>query len=202
MSYIDEEKELEKYREEVIGKAKEAGASQDDIDYIEEDLRSPCTQEVAVFRAFADIVDRSEDEIVVIDTAPTGHTILLLESTVNYNKEIARTQGDTPESAKKLLPRLKDDKYTEVLIIALAEATPYYEAMRLQEDLNRAGIFSKWWIINSSYYATDTTNSILKAKADNEAEWIKVINDISDGNTALIKWIPEELKGEGLKKLL
>lgn len=202
MSYIDEEKELEKYREEVVGKAKESGASQDDIDYIEEDLRSPCTQEIAVFRAFADIVDRSEDEIVVIDTAPTGHTILLLESTENYNKEIARTQGDTPESAKKLLPRLKDDKYTEVLIIALAEATPYYEAMRLQEDLNRAGIFSKWWIINSSYYATDTTNNILKAKADNEAEWIKVINDTSDGNTALIKWIPEELKGESLKKLL
>lgn len=202
MSYIDEDKELEKYREEVVGKAKESGASQDDIDYIEEDLRSPCTQEIAVFRAFADIVDRSEDEIVVIDTAPTGHTILLLESTENYNKEIARTQGDTPESAKKLLPRLKDDKYTEVLIIALAEATPYYEAMRLQEDLNRAGIFSKWWIINSSYYATDTTNSILKAKADNEAEWIKVINDTSDGNTALIKWIPEELKGESLKKLL
>src|SRR5699024_7102372 len=139
---------------------------------IEEDLRSPCTQEIAVFRAFADIVDRSEDEIVVIDTAPTGHTILLLESTENYNKEITRTQGDTPESAKKLLPRLKDDKYTEVLIIALAEATPYYEAMRLQEDLNSAGIFSKWWIINSSYYATDTTNNILKAKADNEAEWI------------------------------
>lgn len=202
MSYIDEEKELEKYREEVVGKAKESGASQDDIDYIEEDLRSPCTQEIAVFRAFADIVDRSEDEIVVIDTAPTGHTILLLESTKNYNKEIARTQGDTPESAKKLLPRLKDDKYTEVLIIALAEATPYYEAMRLQEDLNRAGIFSKWWIINSSYYATDTTNNILKAKADNEAEWIKVINDTSDGNTALIKWIPEELKGKSLKKLL
>lgn len=202
MSYIDEDKELEKYREEVVGKAKESGASQDDIDYIEEDLRSPCTQEIAVFRAFADIVDRSEDEIVVIDTAPTGHTILLLESTENYNKEIARTQGDTPESAKKLLPRLKDDKYTEVLIIALAEATPYYEAMRLQEDLNRAGIFSKWWIINSSYYATDTTNNILKAKADNEAEWIKVINDTSDGNTALIKWIPEELKGKSLKKLL
>ena len=73
--------------------------------------------------------------------------------------------------------------------------------MRLQEDLNRAGIFSKWWIINSSYYATDTTNNILKAKADNEAEWIKVINDTSDGNTALIKWIPEELKGKSLKKL-
>ena len=78
MSNIDEKEELAKYREEVLTKAREANVSQDDIDYIEEDLRSPCTQEIAVFRAFAEIVDRSDDEIVVIDTAPTGHTILLL----------------------------------------------------------------------------------------------------------------------------
>src|SRR5690606_35926439 len=102
MSNIDEKEVLAKYREEVLTKAREANVSQDDIDYIEEDLRSPCTQEFAVFRAFAEIVDRSDDEIVVIDTAPTGHTILLLESTESYNREIARTQGDTPESVKKL----------------------------------------------------------------------------------------------------
>ena len=202
MSYIDEEKELEKYRDEVLSKAREANASQEDIDYIEEDLRSPCTQEIAVFRAFAEIVDRSEEEIVVIDTAPTGHTILLLESTESYNKEIMRTKGETPESVKKLLPKLKDDKFTEVLIISLAEATPFYEAMRLQEDLKRAGIFSKWWIINSSFYASNTTNSLLKTKANNEVQWIKKIDEISNGNTALIKWRPEELKGENLTKLL
>lgn len=202
MSYIDEEKELEKYRDEVLSKAREANASQEDIDYIEEDLRSPCTQEIAVFRAFAEIVDRSEEEIVVIDTAPTGHTILLLESTESYNKEIMRTKGETPESVKKLLPKLKDDKFTEVLIISLAEATPYYEAMRLQEDLKRAGIFSKWWIINSCFYASNTTNSLLKTKANNEVQWIKKIDEISNGNTALIKWRPEELKGENLTKLL
>lgn len=133
ISYIDEDKELESYREEVLGKAKEEGASEEDVDYIEEDLRSPCTQEIAVFRAFAEIVDKSEDEIVVIDTAPTGHTILLLESTESYNREISRNQGDVPESAKKLLPRLKDKDYTEVVIIALAEATPYYEAKDLRK---------------------------------------------------------------------
>ncbi|NLL82591.1 MAG: arsenical pump-driving ATPase, partial [Tissierellia bacterium] len=119
ISNIDEEEELRKYGEEVLSKAREANASQDDIDYIEEDLRSPCTQEIAVFRAFADIVERSEDEVVVIDTAPTGHTLLLLESTESYDKEISRTQGETPESVKKLLPKLKDDKFTEVLIVAL-----------------------------------------------------------------------------------
>ena len=201
LSNIDEKKELKKYQEEVLSKARET-MSDDDIAYVEEDLRSPCTQEIAVFRAFAEIVQRSEDEVVVIDTAPTGHTLLLLESTQSYNKEIARTQGDIPESVKNLLPKLKDDSLTEVIIITLAEATPYFEAKRLQEDLNRAEIFSKWWIINSSFYATDTTNEILKAKASNEIQWINKVNEISKGNFAVVKWTPEELKGENLSKLL
>ena len=202
ISNIDEKKELEKYQEEVLGKAKESNMSDDDIAYIEEDLRSPCTQEIAVFRAFAEIVERSKDEVVVIDTAPTGHTLLLLESTQSYNKEISRTQGDIPESVKELLPKLKDDKITEVLIITLPEATPYYEAKRLQDDLERADIFSKWWIINSSFHATSTTNEILKAKASNEVEWINKISEVAEGNAALIKWSSEDLKGEKLSSLL
>nr|WP_075727847.1 arsenical pump-driving ATPase [Tissierella creatinophila] len=201
ISSIDEKKELEKYREEVLSKARET-MSDDDIAYIEEDLRSPCTQEIAVFRALAEIVEGSEDAIVVIDTAPTGHTLLLLESTQSYNNEIERTQGDIPKSVKSLLPKLKDKNLTEVIIITLPEATPVYEATRLQEDLNRAGIYSKWWVINSSFYATSTTNEILKVKASNEAQWINKVNEISKGNFAMIKWIPEELKGENLSKIL
>ncbi len=79
-----------------------------DIAYIEEDLRSPCTQEIAVFRAFADIVEKSKDEVVVIDTAPTGHTLLLLDSTESYNREIQRSEGNIPQSVKDLLPELKN----------------------------------------------------------------------------------------------
>lgn len=201
ISKIDEKKELEKYTEEVLSKARET-MSDDDIAYIEEDLRSPCTQEIAVFRALAEIVALSEEEVVVIDTAPTGHTLLLLESTQSYNNEIARTQGDIPKSVKNLLPKLKNENLTEVLIVALAEATPFYEAKRLQEDLDRAGIHSKWWIINSSFYATNTTNEVLKAKASNEVQWINKINEVSKGNLAIVKWTPEELKGENLSKLL
>lgn len=202
ISNIDEKKELKKYKEEVLSKAREANMSEDDIAYIEEDLRSPCTQEIAVFRAFAEIVNRSENEVVVIDTAPTGHTLLLLESTQSYNKEITRTQGDIPESVQKLLPKLKDDSLTEVLIITLAEATPFYEAKRLQEDLYRAGIFSKWWIINSSFYGTNSSNEILKAKSASEVQWINAVNEISNGNFSLISWTPEELRGENLTNLL
>lgn len=201
LSHIDEKQELEKYKEEVLSKARET-MNEEGIAYVEEDLRSPCTQEIAVFRAFADIVERSENEVVVIDTAPTGHTLLLLESTQSYNKEIERTQGDIPESVKKLLPKLKNENYTEVLIITLAETTPVYEAMRLQNDLNRAGIHSKWWVINSSFYATNTTNEILKVKASNEVHWINKVNDISNGNFAVVEWIPEEVKGEKLNDLI
>jgi len=200
-SHIDEKEELEKYKEEVLSKARES-MSEDDIAYIEEDLRSPCTQEIAVFRAFAEIVDNSDHEVVVIDTAPTGHTLLLLDSTQSYHREIERSQGDIPESVKKLLPRLRDADETEVIIVTLAETTPVYEAMRLEEDLKRAGIHSKWWVINSSLYATETTNPLLKAKASNEIEWINKVNQHSKGNYTVIKWSADEIKGEKLLDLI
>ncbi|MBM7871331.1 arsenite-transporting ATPase [Clostridium pascui] len=201
ISSIDEKKELEKYREEVLSKARET-MSEEDIEYVEEDLRSPCTQEIAVFRAFAQIVEKSENEVVVIDTAPTGHTLLLLDSTESYNREIQRSQGDVPESVRKLLPKLRNSDETEVIIVTLAEATPVYEAMRLEEDLKRAGIKSKWWVINSSLYAANTTNNILKAKASNEIVWINKVNEISKGNFAVIEWKAEEIKDEKLLELL
>ena len=201
ISSIDEKKELEKYKEEVLAKARET-MNEDDVAYVEEDLRSPCTQEIAVFRAFADIVDKSDHDVVVIDTAPTGHTLLLLDSTEEYDKQIKRSQGETPESVKKLLPKLKNGEETEVIIITLAETTPVYEALRLEEDLKRAGIHSKWWVINSSFYATDTSNKILKSKADNEIQWINKVDDISKGQFAAIGWSPEELRGDKIKELV
>lgn len=197
LSRIDEKKELENYKEEVLNKARET-MSGADIEYIEEDLRSPCTQEIAVFRAFAEIVEKSENEIVVIDTAPTGHTLLLLDSTQSYHREIQRSEGDIPESVKNLLPKLRNEKDTEVIIVTLAETTPVFEAMRLQKDLNRAGINSKWWVINSSLYATNTSNEILRAKASNEIKWINKVDEISHGNFAVIEWKAEEVKGDKL----
>ena len=201
ISRIDEEAELAKYREEVLSKARKT-MSEDDIAYIEEDLRSPCTQEIAVFRAFAQIVEKAKNEVVVIDTAPTGHTLLLLDSTQSYHREISRLQSDIPESVKNLLPMLKNADETEVLIITLAETTPVYEAMRLESDLKRAGINSKWWIINASLYATETTNKMLKAKASNEIEWINKIDKHSNGNFAVIEWTADEIKGEKLLDLI
>lgn len=201
ISRIDEEAELAKYKEEVLAKARET-MGEGDIAYVEEDLRSPCTQEIAVFRAFARIVEKAKNEVVVIDTAPTGHTLLLLDSTQSYHREISRLQSDIPEPVKNLLPRLRNADETEVLIITLAETTPVYEAMRLESDLKRAGINSKWWVINASLYATSTTNKTLKAKASNEIEWINRVDKHSGGHFAVIEWKADEIKGEKILDLI
>lgn len=199
MSHIDEKEELKKYQDEVLGNARKT-MSEDDVAYIEEDLRSPCTQEIAVFRAFAELVEKADDEIVVIDTAPTGHTLLLLDSTLSYHQEVQRTQGQVPESVKKLLPRLRGEE-TEVLIVSLAEATPFYEAYRLEEDLTRASIHTNWWIVNSSLYKANPSNKMLSAKANEEVKWINKILDHTSGKLAVIEWTKEDLCGDKLYQI-
>jgi len=199
MSHIDEKEELKKYQDEILENARKT-MSEDDVAYIEEDLRSPCTQEIAVFRSFAELVEKADDEIVVIDTAPTGHTLLLLDSTLSYHQEVQRTQGQIPESVKNLLPRLRGEE-TEVLIVSLAEATPFYEASRLEEDLTRASIHTNWWIVNSSLYKANPGNKMLSAKANEEVKWINKILDHTSGKLAVIEWTKEDLCGDKLYQI-
>lgn len=188
VSRIDEAEVLEAYKNEVRAKARENGMSAEDMEYIEEDLRSPCTQEIAVFKAFAQIVEKADTEIVVIDTAPTGHTLLLLDATQSYHKEVERTQGEVTGAVAHLLPRLRDPQQTEVVIVTLPEATPVFEAERLQADLRRAGIHNNWWVVNSCLSLVATDNAFLQAKAQGELPWIERVKQLSDNHTALIGW--------------
>lgn len=190
LSKIDEAQELLNYQNEVLRKARET-MSEADIAYVEEDLRSPCTQEIAVFRAFAEIVDKAENEVVIIDTAPTGHTLLLLDSTQSYHREVQRTKGETPISVQRLLPRLRDAQQTEVVIVTLPEATPVVEAQRLREDLSRAGINNKWWVVNRCLSMIDTTNPMLLARAETETQWLEKVKEISGDNFVVIPWLQD-----------
>jgi arsenite-transporting ATPase len=187
VSRIDEVQVLEEYKNEVRSKASQA-MSQADMEYIEEDLRSPCTQEIAVFKAFAQIVEKADNEVVVIDTAPTGHTLLLLDATESYHKEVQRTQGDMSSAVRNLLPRLRNPKETEVVIVTLPEPTPVFEAERLQKDLERAGIQNKWWVVNACFSLVDTKNPFLQSKAKSELKWINKVNELANNHVALIKW--------------
>lgn len=190
LSKIDEKQELINYQNEVLSKVRET-MSEEDVAYIEEDLRSPCTQEIAVFRAFAEIVDKAENQVVVIDTAPTGHTLLLLDATQSYHKEVQRTKGETPVSVQRLLPRLRDESQTEVVIVTLPEATPVFEANRLRDDLKRAGINNRWWVVNQCLTMTNTCDSMLLARAKAEMQWIEKVKEISADNFVAIPWVQD-----------
>ena len=194
ISSINPQIEVERYKQTVLANAGN-GLSDEELAYLQEDLESPCTEEIALFQAFAAVVEKSENEIVVIDTAPTGHTLLLLDSTEAYHKEMSRSTGDVPESVKKLLPRLRNPQETGVVIVTLAEATPVLEAARLQEDLKRAQIAPKWWVINQSLYATETTDPVLRGRASSEKKWITKVNEELAAKCAVIPWLQEEKIG-------
>ncbi len=200
ISRVDPTHEVDLYKAEVLLNAKEH-VDEEGLAYLKEDLNSPCTEEIAVFRAFATIVERSKEEIVVIDTAPTGHTLLLLDAAQSYHKELARSTGEVPESVQNLLPRLRNPKETSVVIVTLAEATPVLEAKRLQEDLRRAEIEPKWWVINQSLYATNTTDPVLKGRSAAEQHWIQTVTEELTDHCAIIPWKSEEINGYNQLKI-
>ena len=194
--------EVRQYTEEVLAKA---GQSLDaaGLAMLEEDLRSPCTEEIAVFRAFARTVDAGKGGFVVLDTAPTGHTILLLDAAEAYHREVARTQGDMPESVRELLPRLRDKDFTHVFVVTLPEATPVHEAERLQNDLRRAGIEPFAWVINQSLLASGTRNPVLLERGAVELPYIETVSGQLSTRCALIPWLPQQPAGKaGLAALV
>jgi arsenite/tail-anchored protein-transporting ATPase len=194
ISRINPKAEVEKYKNEVLSKLSD-DLNEDAIAYIKEDLESPCTEEIAIFQAFANVVGRSKDEIVVIDTAPTGHTLLLLDAAHSYHKELERSTGEITENVKELLPRLRNQHETEIVITTLPEATPVLEAERLQKDLHRAGIVPHWWVINQSFYATHTIDPILSGRASAEKIWIQKVSKELSKQMAVIPWLVSDNKG-------
>jgi arsenite-transporting ATPase len=190
---IDPAVESARYTNEVLAAA--AGLDDEGRLLLQEDLRSPCTEEIAVFRAFARTIDAARDRIVVLDTAPTGHTLLLLDAAQSFQREVQRTNADVPDDVSQLLARLRDPRFARMLLVTLAESTPVQEAGRLQADLRRAGIEPFGWVINASLAAGGTTHPLLRARAGSEAEHIEHVRQLSAGGTWLVAWQPEPAVG-------
>ena len=187
VSRIDPAKETADYTAEVMATAGKDLDEQGKA-LLEEDLRSPCTEEIAVFRAFARTVDRGKAGFVVLDTAPTGHTLLLLDATEAYHRDVLRNLSDMPESVRELLPRLRDPEFTKVLIVTLPEATPVHEAASLQRDLLRAGITPFAWVINQSLSPLPVTDPVLKSRKLHERPFIREVSEELSPRTALVPW--------------
>lgn len=202
VSRIDPYTETQRYTQEVMGTAG-AGLTEQGKALLEEDLRSPCTEEIAVFRAFAQRVAEGTEGFVVLDTAPTGHTLLLLDAAEAYYREVLRTTSDMPEAVRNLLPRLRDGQFTRILLVTLAEATPVHEAARLQADLARAGITPFAWVINQSFYDGEHQDPVLIERGRREAPFIEEVRGELASRCALIPWMSEPPVGaERLRSLV
>ena len=198
---IDPVVETQAYRGEVLA---ESGRDLDEKGkaLLEEDLRSPCTEEIAVFRAFARRVNEGNEGFVVIDTAPTGHTLLLLDAAEAYHRDVARNLNYIPDSVRRLLPQLRDPEFTRILIVTLPEATPVHEAARLQDDLKRAGINPYAWVINQSFRATDTKDLVLAERGRLEERYISEVRETLASRVALIPWqIEDPIGSERLRQI-
>ncbi|WP_374966604.1 arsenical pump-driving ATPase [Lysinibacillus sp. RS5] len=207
VSRIDPKVEVANYEADVLAKVSET-MNEEGLAFVKEDLASPCTEEIAVFRAFANVVENHKDEVIIIDTAPTGHTLLLLDATEAYHREISRSQGEIPLAVSNLLPRLRDANYTSVAIVTLPEATPVFEATRLQKDLQRAGLSVDWWVVNQTFSSIETISPTLIQKQQAETRWFEEIKSISNNQFVAIPWVKtpplgtkglHELKGEKIK---
>ena len=200
---IDPKYETQKHIKRVI-KQNENKLSSDDMALLKEELNSPCIEEIAIFEAFASTVNKAKERFVVLDTAPTGHTLMLLDASNAYHKELSKNvKNENSDDLIQLIPLLKDKKFTKILLLALAEATPTHEAKALQEDLQRAGITPYAWVINRSFVLCKTSNTVLKHKALNEVKYINEIKNTLSKKVVISPWIKDEINNSAtLKKLL
>jgi arsenite-transporting ATPase len=202
VSRIDPEAETSRYRKEVMA-AKGKNLDAQGRALLEEDLRSPCTEEIAVFQAFSRIIREAGKKFVVMDTAPTGHTLLLIDATGSYDREIKRQMTNTNIHFTTPMMQLQDPNQTKVLIITLAETTPVLEAAGLQNDLRRAGIEPWAWIINNSLAMANPSSPLLRRRAFNELAQIKEVETKYAKRWAVIPLQAEEPVGvDRLRRLI
>lgn len=202
VSRIDPRAETERYRQHVL-ETKGAQLDAEGRALLEEDLRSPCTEEIAVFQAFSRIIREAGKKFVVMDTAPTGHTLLLLDATGAYHREVSRQMGKTGVHFTTPMMQLQDPKQTKVLVVTLAETTPVLEAANLQADLRRAGIEPWAWIINTSVAAASAKSPLLRQRAANELHEISAVANQHADRYAVVPLLKEEPIGaERLRALI
>jgi len=194
VSRIDPHDETERYRQEVLA-SKGARLDAAGRALLEEDLRSPCTEEIAVFQAFSRIIREAGRKFVVMDTAPTGHTLLLLDATGAYHREVSRQMGSKGLHFTTPMMQLQDPRQTKVLLATLAETTPVLEAANLQQDLRRAGIEPWAWVINNSVAASRPTAALLRQRAQNELKEIDAVATHHARRYAVVPLLKQEPVG-------
>ncbi|MEZ5628069.1 MAG: arsenical pump-driving ATPase [Rhodocyclaceae bacterium] len=194
VSRIDPIAETARYREQVLA-TRGAALDAHGRALLEEDLRSPCTEEIAVFQAFSRVIREAGKQFVVMDTAPTGHSLLLLDATGAYHREMLRQRGAQAQVEITPMQQLQDPAQTKVLLVTLAETTPVLEAAHLQADLRRAGIEPWAWVINNSIAAAGCDAPLLRQRARNELREIDAVAHTHASRYAVVPLLADEPVG-------
>jgi arsenite-transporting ATPase len=188
VSRIDPKVETQRYVEKIV--AAKSGLSAQDQALLQEDLRSPCTEEVAVFHAFSRIVSEARSAFVVLDTAPTGHSLLLMDATGAYHRQMMRElEGHGAKHVITPLMRLQDAKYTKIILVTLPEVTPVSQAAALQDDLRRANIEPYAWLLNKSVLAAGTQDPLLAARLEGEHKQIERLSAGLAQRIFILPWL-------------
>ncbi len=203
VSRIDPKEETLLYSAKILA-SKGKNLDEGGLALLREDLASPCTEEVAVFHAFAKTVFEARRGIVILDTAPTGHTLLLLDAAGSYHREMLKKMEESaPGKLTTPLMMLQDSTQSKVLLVTLAETTPVSEAAALQDDLRRAAIEPYGWVVNRSLAASSTADPVLMQRAANEHEQLQRITNGLATRLAILPLMPDEPVGiERLEQLL
>lgn len=190
---IDPKVETQNYINKIMEK-KGAKLNADEKALLLEDLQSPCTEEVAVFHAFSKVVSEAHSSFVVLDTAPTGHSLLLMDATGAYHRQSIRDLTKAGMNIERIitpLMRLQDPKYTQIILVSLPETTPVSQAAALQEDLRRAQIEPYAWVINKSILSSGTHDPLLNARMKGEAQQIERIKNGLASRIFVLPWQAE-----------
>jgi arsenite-transporting ATPase len=147
----------EEYRERIVAPLKEL-LDEKNLNVVREQLKSPCVEEVAAFDKFIEFMDDPGYDVVVFDTAPTGHTIRLLElpsgwtETLNQNAATCIGPGASLQSAKakyeKAIAYLQDRNRTSFVFVLKPENSSILETKRSGEELSKLGISTSFLIVN------------------------------------------------------
>jgi len=200
---VDQEEAFRQYKQRVLNEAK-GKYSEDMLAAMEEELNSPCTEEMAAFDRFAQFIESREYDAIVFDTAPTGHTLRLLDLPFDYAKQIemmiSSSEGaDVKESAqnrfKKIIQMLRDKNSTVFCIVLYPESTPIMESYRAMLDLKNAGIETQFVIANMVLYEEVCINDFFKNRRQMQMKYLREIKERFNLPVLQFPLMKEEIKG-------
>jgi len=206
---IDQEQAFKEYKERTLSEAR-GKYSEDMVAAMEEELNSPCTEEMAAFDKFVRFIEGKEYDVVVFDTAPTGHTLRLLDLPFDYAKQVelmvstcdsASVKRETQNRFREIISLLRDRDRAVFTFVLYPESTPIMESYRAMQDLKEAGIETQLVVANLVLPEEVCVNDFFRNRRRMQMKYLQVINEKFGLPVLRFPMMQDEIRGlERLKQ--